>query len=113
MSTASALRAEAFRLEDYAAELARYIDASHHHWVALAISGAAADAARGTLHSATDALLGPAQQMRVAAHIVSLYAPLMERIEQLRARALRLAVVPALAEPVSAVLGHLDTLADG
>ncbi|OFK65558.1 hypothetical protein HMPREF2806_10700 [Corynebacterium sp. HMSC076G08] len=112
MSAAAALRAEAYRLEDYAAELARYIDASHHHWVALAISGAAADAARGTLHSATDALLGPAQQMRVAARIVSLYGPLMERVEHLRVRALRLAAVPALAEPASAVLGHLDTLAD-
>ena len=55
MSAAAALRAEAYRLEDYAVELSRYIDASHHHWVALAISGAAADAARGTLHSATDA----------------------------------------------------------
>ena len=69
MSAAAALRAEAYRLEDYAVELSRYIDASHHYWVALSISGAAADAARGALHSATDVLLGPAQQMRVAAHL--------------------------------------------
>lgn len=112
MSAAGALRAEADRIVNSASELELYVTDSHHHWAGLALSGAAADAARRALHRATNTLLEPAQQMRLAARILSLYAPLQERIEQLRAHAVRLASVPALAEPASAVLGHLDTLAD-
>lgn len=112
MSSAAALHAAADRMDHSATELEIYIDASHHHWVALAISGAAADAARDALHRVTDALLEPAQQMRLAARIVNLYAPLLERIEQLRARALQLAAIAAFAEPASVVLGQLDALAD-
>lgn len=112
MSASTALRAETNRIENFAAELEFYIDDSHHHWAGLALSGAAADAARRTLHRATDTLLEPAQQMRLAARIMSLYAPLQERIEQLRVRALQLAAVPAFAEPASVALGQLDALAD-
>lgn len=112
MSVAEALRAAADRMEISAAELSLYIDSSHHHWADLALSGAAPDAARSSLRRATDTLLEPAQQMRLAAQIVSLYAPLQERIEQLRARALRFSKAPAFAEPASVVLGQLDALAD-
>ena len=51
MSAAEALRLEALGMETYASELARYIDASHHHWAGLAISGIAADAARRSLQA--------------------------------------------------------------
>lgn len=112
MSSAAALHAAAEKMEDSASELDLYIDASHHHWVALVISGAAADAARDALHRVTEALVEPAQQMRLAARILILYAPLQEKIEQLRARALQLAAVPAFAEPASVALGQLDALAD-
>ncbi|WP_412100008.1 alpha/beta hydrolase [Corynebacterium aurimucosum] len=112
MSASAALRAETNRIETFASELELYIDDAHHNWADLALSGAAADAARRALQRATDTLLEPAQQMRLAARILSLYAPLQERIEQLRARALQLAAVPAFAEPASVVLGQLDALAD-
>lgn len=112
MSASAALRAETNRIETFASELELYIDDAHHHWASLALSGAAADAARRALQRATDTLLEPAQQMRLAARILSLYAPLQERIEQLRARALQLAAMPALAEPASVALGQLDALAD-
>lgn len=112
MSAAAALRLEALGMETYASELERYIDASHYHWVGLVISGIAADAARRSLHRASDSLVDPVQQMRLAAHILSLYAPLQERIEQLRARAVRLASAPAFAEPASVALGQLDALGD-
>ena len=53
MSNAHALYATASALATSSHELDRYIDASHHHWVALAISGAAGDAARSSLRRAT------------------------------------------------------------
>lgn len=112
MSAAAALRAEADRIVNSASELELYVTDSHHHWTSLALSGAASDAARRALQRATDTLLEPAQQMRLAARILSLYAPLQERIEQLRAHAVRLASVPAFAEPASVALGQLDALAD-
>lgn len=108
MSIAYALYATSSALASSSRELDRYIDASHHHWVALAISGAAGDAARSSLRRATDSLLSPAQQMRMAAQIVSLYAPLQEKIENLRAR---LSTSP-LAHPRSSLMGQLDALAD-
>ena len=80
MSAAGALRLEALGMERNASELERYIAASHHHWVGLAISGVGADAARRSLHRASDNLVNPVQQMRLAARILSLYAPLQERI---------------------------------
>lgn len=108
MSTAQALYATSSELSASSHELDRYIDASHHHWVALGISGAAGDAARSSLRRTTDNLLSPAQQMRAAAQIVSLYAPLQEKIENLRAR---LSTSP-LAHPRSSLMGQLDALAD-
>lgn len=108
MSTAQALYATSSELSASSHQLDRYIDASHHHWVALGISGAAGDAARSSLRRATDSLLSPAQQMRAAAQIVSLYAPLQEKIENLRAR---LSTSP-LAHPRSSLMGQLDALAD-
>ena len=86
MSTAQTLYATSSELSALSRELDNYIDESHHHWVALAISGAAGDAARSALRRGTDSLLSPAQQMRMAAHIVALYAPLQEKIESLQAR---------------------------
>ena len=112
MSAVDALRAEADRIVNSASELELYVTDSHHHWASLTLSGAAADAARRALQRATNTLLEPAQQMRLAARILSLYAPLQERIEQLRARALQLAAIPAFAEPASVALGQLDALAD-
>ncbi|OHO64325.1 alpha/beta hydrolase [Corynebacterium sp. HMSC036D02] len=112
MSAAAELRAEAERMKGSASELELYIADSRHHWSGLALSGTASDAARRALQRATDTLLEPAQQMRLAARILSLYAPLQERIEQLRARALQLAATPAFAEPTSVALGQLDALAD-
>ena len=112
MSAAEELRTEADWMVNSASELELYVTYSHHHWAGLALSGAAADAARHALQRATDTLLEPAQQMRLAARILSLYAPLLERIEQLRARALQLAAIPAFAEPASVALGQLDALAD-
>ncbi|MHB0835179.1 MAG: hypothetical protein ACYCDI_08370 [Corynebacterium aurimucosum] len=112
MSAAEELRTEADWMVNSASELELYVTDSHHHWAGLALSGAASDAARHALQRATDTLLEPAQQMRLAARILSLYAPLLERIEQLRSRALQLAAIPVFAEPASVALGQLDALAD-
>ena len=83
MSIAAALRAESHLLDSAASELDRFIDDSHHDWVSLALWGQAADAARTSLRRTTDSLLEPAQQMRAAAGILALYAPLQEQLERL------------------------------
>ena len=115
MSAAASLRAESHRLDSIATELDRFIDDSHHDWVSLALWGQAADAARTSLRRTTDSLLAQAQQMRAAAGILALYAPLQEQLERLRvdltAWAGR-ADATSVGRQASRLLSQLDALAD-
>lgn len=89
----------------------------HNSWHDLEISGTFADAARTQLTNTTEQLELPAKSMEAAAETLRAYAPILARVEQLRAETTRLLARMDEIEPwssqIGAMLNALDALGDG
>ena len=104
-------------MQSGAANLHVFKQGLHNSWHDLEIIGAFADAARAQLTNTTEQLELPAKSMEAAAETLRAYAPILARVEQLRAEATRLLARMDEIEPwssqIGAMLNALDALGDG